>query len=121
MNLKRRNLLLIVLTVVIIYAVINVIIGCPFRNITGIPCPACGLTRATVCLFKGDIASAFKFNPLFPLAYLLMGALCVYAALAIKNKGINKRTEKIFSVIFSAVLVIFIVVWIFRFAAGTLI
>lgn len=42
----------------------NEIILCPFRFITGIPCPACGSTRATVMLMKGDFYLAFLANPI---------------------------------------------------------
>ena len=39
---------------------------CPFKFITGIPCPACGLTRACVSLTFGDIQGAFHYHPLWP-------------------------------------------------------
>lgn len=48
--------------------------GCPFRAL-GVPsCPTCGLTRAYLCLFSGDIAGAFGNHQLFwlvPVAWLL--------------------------------------------------
>ena len=39
---------------------------CLFYNITGVPCPACGMTRAYKHLFQGHIAEAFNYHPLFP-------------------------------------------------------
>ena len=39
---------------------------CIFYNITGVPCPGCGMTRAFVHLFQGHIAEAFRYHPLFP-------------------------------------------------------
>jgi hypothetical protein len=36
---------------------------CLFRLVTGIPCPACGSTRATLLLFHGDFAGSFLLNP----------------------------------------------------------
>lgn len=37
---------------------------CIFKAVTGLPCPACGSTRATVFLLHYDLYSAFLFNPL---------------------------------------------------------
>jgi succinate-acetate transporter protein len=36
---------------------------CPFKAITGIPCPGCGMTRAILSMTKGDFHGAFAFNP----------------------------------------------------------
>lgn len=38
---------------------------CPVRNITGFPCPACGISRALVLFLKGDFAGAFRMHPFF--------------------------------------------------------
>ncbi len=37
---------------------------CVFKGITGIPCPACGSTRATLLLFKGQFLNSLLINPL---------------------------------------------------------
>jgi hypothetical protein len=49
--------------------------GCPILAATGIPCPGCGLTRASMELIRGDFVSSFHthaFAPLFLFALLLM-------------------------------------------------
>lgn len=38
--------------------------GCLFRKFTGLNCPGCGMTRATHAAMHGDLARAFRFNPL---------------------------------------------------------
>jgi hypothetical protein len=37
---------------------------CPSAGILGIPCPGCGLTRATIALLKGDVKGACSLHPL---------------------------------------------------------
>ena len=37
---------------------------CFFKNTFGMPCPGCGITRATYYLSQGDIAKVLYYNPL---------------------------------------------------------
>lgn len=39
--------------------------GCPVRNMTGIPCPGCGMSRAWFSLLRLDVAGAFSHHPMF--------------------------------------------------------
>jgi len=48
---------------------------CPFRRLTGLPCPTCGATRAFAALGRGDLRESFAMNPL-----LTLGALGILAA-----------------------------------------
>jgi hypothetical protein len=41
---------------------------CPFRVLTGIPCPTCGTTHAAVALLHGEFGLAFAANPLAAVA-----------------------------------------------------
>lgn len=36
---------------------------CIFKNMTGVPCPACGSTRATILLFHGEFWKSILINP----------------------------------------------------------
>lgn len=53
---------------------------CPFRGMTGLPCPTCGATRAGLALVSGDILLALRMNP--PAAVALLG-LAPYVAYAL--------------------------------------
>jgi hypothetical protein len=44
---------------------------CPFRRVTGVRCPLCGLTRATRALTRGDIRDAVALHPLAPLLWVV--------------------------------------------------
>lgn len=46
------------------------IILCPFRALTGLLCPGCGMTRAFCALGHGELGRAIHFNALSPLLYL---------------------------------------------------
>jgi hypothetical protein len=50
---------------------------CPFRLLTGLPCPGCGLTRAWVFIAHGDFGAALRANPF---GYLTMAAAVVLIA-----------------------------------------
>ncbi|HZS45694.1 MAG TPA: DUF2752 domain-containing protein [Blastocatellia bacterium] len=44
---------------------------CIFKNLTGLDCPGCGLTRSFCALSRGNIAKAFYFNKLGPFLYVV--------------------------------------------------
>lgn len=62
---------------------------CPFKAVTGLPCPACGSGRASAALAAFDLPSAFASNPLFALGALVffVGGLFA-AAFALSGRGV---------------------------------
>ena len=49
---------------------------CPLASVLGVPCPGCGLTRATLALAHGDLKHALALHPLvFVLAPLFIWAM----------------------------------------------
>ena len=59
--------------------------SCPFRFATGIDCPFCGMTRATLALGRGDWHTALAFHPLAPV--VLVGVLALLAIVALGRTG----------------------------------
>ncbi|MCD7937653.1 MAG: DUF2752 domain-containing protein [Tannerellaceae bacterium] len=52
--------------------------GCLFHEITGLPCPACGSTRAVLACMNGHYQAAFFINPLGLLTVLLFSLFCIW-------------------------------------------
>lgn len=50
-------------------------IPCAFNFATGLQCPGCGLTRASMAILRGDIQAAYNFNQLAFFVPLFLGAL----------------------------------------------
>ena len=50
---------------------------CMFRNATGLPCPACGSTRAALAVAGGRLLDAAALNPLVTMAAVLGAAWLV--------------------------------------------
>lgn len=72
---------------------------CLFQRVIGIPCLACGMTRAYLALLDFDIISAFWYHPLFWMPILI----CVLAFF----DRLNNR-------IVIACIILIILVWIIR-------
>jgi hypothetical protein len=60
---------------------------CPFKRVTGLPCPGCGATRAAVSLLQGDLSGAVAWNP------LAMAALGVFVAVAALRVGAGRKVQ----------------------------
>jgi hypothetical protein len=52
--------------------------ACPLRRVVGMPCPGCGLTRATASFIQLDLVGAFAAHPLVFVIMPLIGWLAVH-------------------------------------------
>ena len=85
---------------------------CLFKNITGIPCPGCGSTRAVLQLTQGHFSHAALINPIgYIIAFfmLILPFWIVYDIIAQKDTFLKayKKTERLLSI--KWVLAVFII------------
>jgi Protein of unknown function (DUF2752) len=61
---------------------------CPFRLLTGLPCPFCGMTRSLLALGRGDVAASVALHPLGPaVALLAVLGLWRFVRPAVRRRG----------------------------------
>jgi hypothetical protein len=85
--------------------------GCPLHAITGIDCPFCGMTRATLAMGHGEWRAALALHPLAPL--VLAGVLGLLAITALGRSDLLLRGRRPLWLL-GAILAI----WVFRLAVG---
>lgn len=78
---------------------------CPFKIITGIDCPGCGITRALLSIGQLKLAQAVDYNYLsFPLLLLMIIYLFKNK---LKTKKLNPKTQ-------ITILAIILSIWLFK-------
>ncbi|MFP4248336.1 MAG: DUF2752 domain-containing protein [Armatimonadota bacterium] len=63
------------------------VIPCAFRWLTGLPCPACGLTTAFALMARGDVLAALGAHVLGPALYAATWAMLIAAVTALVRGG----------------------------------
>jgi hypothetical protein len=96
------KVVVIILVATVVLSVLG--IGCPVKFTTGVSCPGCGLTRAWLSFFSGDISESFRLHPLF-----WMVPFCVL--LAILEEFYKSR---VLDIVLIALVVVFVVLWLAR-------
>ncbi len=60
---------------------------CPFKLLTGLPCPGCGITKSIIFLYQGDIMKSLTYHIFGPLVILF----CVVSVLVLSLELITRR------------------------------
>lgn len=82
---------------------------CVIKNVSGIPCPSCGMTRSYLHVLHGEFPEAFYDHPLF----FTVPIILVIAYMLSINQH-NQQTTKVLTVIMFIIITMFIVLYVYR-------
>jgi len=92
---------------------------CPMAVFVGIPCPGCGMTRATLAALHGDFAASFHFHPLGMIIVPLFAAYALGHAVSYVRHGVSQVDTIVSGKWIDRFLILLLVsmigVWIARF------
>jgi hypothetical protein len=72
------------------------LVPCLVRKVTHMPCPGCGITRASVALVQGDLHTAWHYHPFaFLLIPLALGFLFVPRQTQAAWGAMSRRTRRV--------------------------
>lgn len=94
---------------------------CPMKNLTGLPCPSCGSTRATMKILHGDLWEGICLNPnaIFILLFILLFPVVFYLRHSSKPgiyRDINRKMSSLWFII--PFVCLETAIWIHNLAIG---
>lgn len=83
-------------------------IHCPFRRLTGLSCPGCGVSRMCIYLMQGKVSEAIRCNPalffcMFPMLVVLAEVVVRYVK---TGENVLRRWENLLLYVVIAILLI---------------
>lgn len=109
---NNRVALLIVLAVVVVATLLGKGV-CYFRNITGIPCPGCGMTRSFLYILQGEFAKAWHMHP-FAYGWIVL------AVIFFVDRYVIRKKEVLWHVALIVLCVGMLVFYVYRLLTGSL-
>jgi hypothetical protein len=76
---------------------------CPFKMLTGFPCPGCGITKSLIFLYEGNLSKSIYYHLFGPLLFLF----CIAAILVLTAELITHK-EYFRSILYSKKLAYFL-------------
>ena len=111
---KKITITIIFLILLISYLYLgnklNVYINCPIKEITGLYCPGCGITRMLQAILQLNFYQAFRYNPLLFISLPYFIFFTIEGIITKKDPLYNKIPNKILITI----IIIFIIYGILR-------
>jgi hypothetical protein len=114
--LRRAGRVLVVLVAAVV--ILSFGYACPVQLVAGIPCPTCGITRATRLALRGDFAGATHMHPLVWVAVpvvVLVASVEVIGYVRSRTWGASRRMRGGDALMVTTAALLF-ALWIARFA-----
>jgi uncharacterized membrane protein len=92
---------------------------CPFKMLTGFPCPGCGITKSIVYFYDGNLLKSFTHHLFGPFVVILSVFFIVKFAIELKTKKVylnfsyTKRKKIAYSI--ASILVVYHIIRIMCF------
>ncbi len=92
---------------------------CPFRWLTELRCPGCGMTRSVTSFVRGDWAASWGFHPAGPMLLLAMGIIgglriSDYVAERKVLAGLRERCKSAVTPVSLVLIVLLVIFWVYR-------
>ena len=85
---------------------------CLFKNVTGVPCPTCGLTRSAESVLRGDMVGAFALQPfMFTAAVVWLGAILLHVIFARRVRVLASSRTRQF--LWGLLAALFVANWVY--------
>lgn len=111
----RQNRALLVIGAMAAGAALAQVSLCPFATLTGLPCPGCGLLRATLAMLRGHFSESFHIHPLA----LIVVPTVAFAAFRVRDASpMTRPAEIVLSTVIGALGVAMLIVWVARFSGA---
>ncbi len=95
---------------------------CALRTATGIPCPSCGATRATVLASKGRWLQSLRLNPVGVFLVVgggLLALWCTACAISGRDLGLSKTASSVLrNITPRRVLLLVVLLWLYTIVAN---
>ncbi|RRJ93955.1 DUF2752 domain-containing protein [Flavobacterium macacae] len=89
---------------------------CPFKMLTGFPCPGCGITKSLVYLYEGDVAKSFSYHLFGPFAFVF----CIVVVITLTAELISGK-EYFNSIFYSKKIAYFLGIILVSYHLGRLV
>ena len=88
--------------------------ACPFKSMTGIDCPGCGMQRSVIKLLEGDVAQSIAYHPAGTTTLIMIVFLILH------SKFDFKHGARALTILFILNIVLIIGNYIYKIGSGQL-